>query len=136
MIEPIRVPIPEKMQKFYGKGLMLHPKMNMIVEVVENIPRGKVMTINELTKQLAQTYGADVTCPMRTGNLLKKLAKSDSAIPFWRVVKKDHTMIKFDHQGHWATILEQEGFVLEFTKANQLRIVISAHQLLRCTEVS
>lgn len=136
MIKPKLVPIPEKMQKFYGKGLMLHPKSTMVIEVVENIPRGKVMTIHELTKQLAKTYGADVTCPMRTGNLLKKLALTEAKIPFWRVVKKDHTMIKFDNYGHWATILEQEGFELEFTKSSQLKIVVSANQLLRCTEAT
>jgi len=31
MIEPKIVPVPEKMQKFYGKGKMLHPEMRMVV---------------------------------------------------------------------------------------------------------
>lgn len=66
---PKIVPVPEKMQKFYGKVQMLHAEMNMGIEVVELIPKGKVITIDTLAKHLAKTYRADVICPLRTGNI-------------------------------------------------------------------
>jgi len=136
MIEPKIVPVPEKMQKFYGKGKMLHPEMRMVVYYIELIPRGKISTIDELAKQLAKTYGADVTCPMRTGNLLKKLSKTASKTPFWRVIKKDHMMVKLDNYVYWASVLEKEGFSLEFTKSDQIKIKVEENQLFRFTETS
>jgi len=136
MIEPKIVPVPEKMQKFYGTGKMLHPEIDMVIQFVELIPRGMVATIDVLAKQLAKTYGADVTCPMRTGNHLKKLSKTDSKIPFWRVVKKDNFMIKLDNYSYWATILEKEGLALEFTKSNQIKVKATENQFFRFTVTS
>lgn len=136
MIVPKIVPVPEKMQKFYGNVQMLHPEMAMVIEVVELVPNGKVITIDALAKQLAATYGAAITCPMRTGNLLKKLSKTDSKIPFWRVIRKDHTMVKLDNYEHWATVLEKEGFSLVFTKSNQIKIMVTESQFFQLKESS
>lgn len=136
MIVPKIIPVPEKMQKFYGNGQMLHPELAMVIEVIELIPRGKVMTIDILAKQLAETYGADVTCPMRIGNLLKKLSKTESKIPFWRVIRKDHQMIKLDNYENWATILEKEGLSLEFTNSNQIKVLAAQNQFFRFTETT
>lgn len=129
MKKPKIVPVPEKMQKYYGNVQMLHPEIEMIEELVEQIPKGKFITIDVLAKKLAKTYGADVTCPMRTGNHLKKLSKIDSQTPFWRVIRTDGMMVKLDNYEHWATILETEGFVLEFTKSNQIKILTTDKQL-------
>lgn len=136
MQKPTIVSIPKKMQKYYGSGQMLHPEMEMIEEFVELIPKGKVITIDVLAKKLAKTYGADVTCPMRTGNHLKRLSKTDSKKPFWRVIRKDHMMVKLDNYEHWATILEKEGFVLEFTKSNQIRVLVAENQFFGFRETS
>lgn len=136
MIVPKIVSVPEKMQKFYGNVQMLHPEMAMVIELVERIPSGKVITIDTLAKQLAETYGADVTCPMRTGNLLKKLSKTDSKIPFWRVIRKDHMMVKLDNYEHWATVLEKEGLSLEFTNSNHIKIQVAENQFFQLIENS
>jgi len=119
------------MQKHYGNGQMLHPNIEMVKELVEQIPKGKVITIDRLAKKLAKIYKADVTCPMRTGNHLKRLSKIASQIPFWRVIKTDGTMVKLDNYEHWATILEKEGFVLEFAKSNQIKILTIENQLFQ-----
>lgn len=131
MMKPKIVPVPLKMQKFYGDGQMLHPQMAMVVELVELIPAGKVATIDSLAKQMAATYGADVTCPMRTLNLLKKLSKMPAKVPFWRVIKKDHMMVKLENYSHWASLLEQEGFKLEFTAFNHIKVVTTEEQVFR-----
>uniref|UniRef100_UPI003F5CE552 hypothetical protein n=1 Tax=Maribacter litoralis TaxID=2059726 RepID=UPI003F5CE552 len=69
------VDIPTKMEKFYGKGKMLHPSVEEIEELVKTIPKGFVATIDALAKRLATDFGTDVTCPMRTGNGIKKIAE-------------------------------------------------------------
>lgn len=135
MITPKIVPVPDKMQKFYGKGQMLHPEMIMVVELVEVIPAAKITTVDRLAKQMAKTYGADVACPLRTVNLLKKLSKMPTKVPFWRVINTDHKMLKFENYGQWATLLEQEGFELEFTKSNQIKVMTTENQVFRFTEV-
>ncbi|MDB4292965.1 MGMT family protein [Maribacter sp.] len=123
------------MQKYFGCGQMLHPEIGMVEDVIALIPKGKITTINILTKQLADLYGVDVTCPMRTGNHLKRLSKTDSQLPFWRVVRKDGTMVKFKDYEHWATVLEKEGFELKFTKSNQVSVVASESQLFRFKKI-
>ena len=62
------VSIPVKMEKFYGKGTMLHPSLDEIENLVNLIPKGKITTIDILCKRLAKDAGTNVTCPMRTGN--------------------------------------------------------------------
>jgi len=93
------VPIPTKMEKFYGSGSMLHPELDQIKDTIAKIPKGKVASIDTLGSFLAKEYGTDVTCPMRLGNGIKKLSKESldreqAEVPFWRVIKKDKKMIK------------------------------------------
>lgn len=82
MKAPKIIQIPEKMEKYYGSGNMLHPELSMVEELVDLIPRGSVATLDTLTKQLANRYGTNVTCPMRTVNHLKRLSKADTLVPF------------------------------------------------------
>lgn len=129
MKEPKIVSIPEKMEKYYGSGSMLHPEIEMVAAVVAEISVGKIMTIAMLATKLAETYGADVTCPMRTGNHLKRLSKMKTEVPFWRVIRTDRMLVKLDNYEYWATVLEKEGFALEFTKSNLIKVVVAEHQL-------
>ena len=122
------VEIPVKMEKFYGKGTMLHPSKEAIEALVKTIPRGKIATIETLCQKLAATYGTDVTCPMRTGNSIKKISENyaidtvDESLPFWRVVKKDKTVIKLKGYELWAAKIEDEGFGLSYTKAGLIKV--------------
>ncbi|NHF58000.1 hypothetical protein FK220_001520 [Flavobacteriaceae bacterium TP-CH-4] len=131
MKSPKIVAVPEKMQKYYGTGSMLHPEIGMVEEAIALVPFGKVITIDTLARALAQTYGADVTCPLRIGNHLKRLSKTASQLPFWRVVRTDGYLIKFDNWEYWATVLAKEGFVLKFTKSNQVKVGMQSHQLFQ-----
>lgn len=131
MKAPKIITIPEKMKKFYGSGNMLHPDQHMVEELVGLITKGSVATLDTLTKELANRYGANVTCPMRTVNHLKRLSRTDTLVPFWRVLKTDGTMIKLQRYEYWATVLEKEGLRLEITKSNQIKILTSENQLFR-----
>lgn len=131
MKSPKIVPVPEKMEKYFGRGTMLHPDIQMIEGLIEKIPKGKITTINSLAKRLSDDFETDVTCPMRTGNHLKKLSKIPSKLPFWRVIRTDGKMIKLDNYEHWATILEKEGFKLQFTKSYEIKVLAQDNQIFQ-----
>ena len=122
------IDIPTKMEKFYGKGTMLHPSLSEIEGLISLIPSNKVTTINHIASFLAKNHGTDVTCPMRTGNAIKKIANRftlenlDDNLPFWRVVRSDKKIFKSKNFEQWASLLEDEGFELSFTKSKNIRV--------------
>ena len=129
------VDIPIKMEKFYGKGKMLHPSVEEIEELIKTVPKGKIATIDALAKRLAKDFGTDVTCPMRTGNAIKKIAERysqdnvDFQIPFWRIVRSDKLVIKSKNFEYWASKIEDEGFKLFFTKNGSIKIDVDSNRL-------
>jgi len=129
------VDIPIKMEKFYGKGKMLHPSIIDIEELVRTIPKGSVATIDSLAKRLAKIFSIDVTCPMRTGNALKKIAERysndnmDIKIPFWRVIRSDKLVIKSKNFEFWASKIEDEGFKLIFTKSGSIKLDVDSEKV-------
>ena len=129
------VNIPEKMEKFYGTGKMLHPSVEAIEELISNIPKGYVTTIDSIAKCLAKEAGVDVNCPMRIGNVVKKISKSysneniDFKIPFWRVIRSNKEVIKTQNYEYWATLLEDEGFKLSYSKPNSIMVEVTEDKL-------
>ena len=108
-----KVTIPEKMQKFYGTGIMLHPDLEMIEDLVKHIPYGKIVTIEVLCHKMSMDHDTHVTCPMRTGNFMKsiieKRADDTSDMPFWRVIRTNHLVINSRHKELCVKKLENEG---------------------------
>lgn len=51
-----KVLIPEKMQRFYGTGTMLHPDRGMIESIIKEIPAGCIATIATLCTRLAPEF--------------------------------------------------------------------------------
>lgn len=122
------VDIPVKMERYFGEGKMLHPTMEQIEELLKKIPVGSLTTIDELAKKMASEAGTDVTCPMRTGNILKKISERysnytiDRDLPFWRVLRKDKLVIKSKNYEFSASLIEDEGFELVYTKSGAIKI--------------
>lgn len=108
-----KVAIPEKMQKFYGIGIILHPDQEMIESVIKVIPYGRIATIDSLCHRLARDHDVNVTCPMRTSNFMKAITETYSdgnAIPFWRVIRKNHMLINTNFTALCVKNLQKEGF--------------------------
>ena len=128
------VAIPSTMEKFYGKGTMLHPTIEEIEQLIKTIPRGKVATIDALTKRLSKNHGTDVTCPMRTGNGIKKIAERyvkdniDITIPFWRVIRSDQLVVKSKNQELSASLIQDEGFQLVFNTSG-IKVQVAPNRL-------
>ena len=129
------VSIPEKMEKFYGKGKMLHPSIEDIENLIKTIPKGKVSTIEALGKRLAKDYETDVTCPMRAGNSIKKISRRysneniDYKVPFWRVIRTDKCIVKTDNYEFWASKVEDEGFQLSFAKSGLIKVIVTEENM-------
>lgn len=122
-----KVSIPEKMQKFYGVGIMLHPDIEMVEELVKLIPHGKVATIDTICQKLAGDYGAKVTCPMRTASAIKSIAEltslNDVSVPFWRIIRKNHLLINSSQIERCVDNLVQEGFKLSQTAKGDFKLM-------------
>lgn len=77
------------------KILIVNPIV--IKEQIEAIPRGQQKTVPHIRDELAQQFGADMTCPMSSGIFVRIVAEAawdehlagkplEKITPFWRVV--------------------------------------------------
>jgi len=80
----------------WGAGTMVIPAPREVDAVMRSVPRGKLITINEIRAALAKTHGATVGCPITTGIfawIAAHAAKEGAAAgkkkttPYWRTLK-------------------------------------------------
>ncbi len=64
---PKVVEITERMSKRWGTGTCVIPAPIEVDEIMRKVPRGKLITINEIREILAEKHGASIACPMTTG---------------------------------------------------------------------
>lgn len=98
--QPKVVKISPSMARF-GKGTMLIPTPKLVDDLLREVPKGKLVTIGEIRKRLANDFAADVTCPLTTGifvRIVAEAAEEDRAggrqriTPYWRVIKDDGSL--------------------------------------------
>lgn len=95
----------------------------------------KWLLLTLLCRKLSLDFGADVTCPMRTGNAIKKLTEKyvqhgpEAAIPFWRVIRSNEMLINSKHLETCAKRLEKEGFKLHYTEKGEIKVHIEDGQV-------
>lgn len=96
MLEDVIVPISPEREKFFGcAGRMLLPCPGTVAAVVKELPRGKVATLERLRQELARRASVEVACPFQTKQALLALAHQASAVPVWRLVKKNGELLKY-----------------------------------------
>jgi hypothetical protein len=85
-----------KMTKRWGTGVMVIPAPREVDELMRKVPRGKLVTINELRAALAGKHSADFACPITTGIFawIAAHAAEEAAAeggkkitPYWRTLK-------------------------------------------------
>jgi alkylated DNA nucleotide flippase Atl1 len=95
--EPKIVDIPPRMRRQWGEGKMLIPRPFDVDTLVREVPRGKLVTVNQIRARLASDAGADCTCPMVTGMFLRIAAEAaeedrkagkSRITPYWRVLRQ------------------------------------------------
>ena len=93
---PKVVPIEGKMTRRWGEGTVVIPAPREVDEVMRRVPKGRVVTINEIRAFLAQRHGATIGCPITTGIfawIAANAAAEDAAAgrkritPYWRILK-------------------------------------------------
>lgn len=112
--------ITEKMRKRWGSGTIVIPAPVEVDELMRKVPRGKVITINEVRNALAKRHKATICCPMTTGIFAsiaahaaqeqKQQGKKD-VTPYWRTLRKGG-VINPKYPGGLEgqkKLLEQEG---------------------------
>ena len=91
-----------------------HPKD--IYTIMKKIPKGKLITTNEIRELLAKKYNVDTACPLTTGIFVNICANAsielNDYMPYWRTLKSNGELNpKFPNAPlEQVTLLEKEGF--------------------------
>jgi hypothetical protein len=89
-------PVCGKMTKRWGTGTMVIPAPTEVDALMKRVPKGRLVTINELRSALASQHKADFACPITTGIFAwiaaHAAAEAETAgvkriTPYWRVLK-------------------------------------------------
>jgi hypothetical protein len=93
---PKVVAITPGMRKQWGTGTVVIPAPAEVDEIMKRVPKGKLITINDIRVILARRHGANIGCPITTGlfaSLAAGAAAEDEAqgkkriTPYWRTLK-------------------------------------------------
>lgn len=88
--------IEGKMTTRWGTGTMVIPAPCEVDKLMRLVPKGKLVTINELRAALARKHGVNIACPITTGIFswiaahAAAEATADGAkriTPYWRTLK-------------------------------------------------
>jgi alkylated DNA nucleotide flippase Atl1 len=112
--------ITEKMSQKWATGTVVIPAPREVDEVMRKVPRGKIITINEIRKILAQKHGATIGCPITTGIFVWIAANAaaeasregrEKITPYWRTLKSGGEINEKYPGGAEAQkeLLEKEG---------------------------
>ena len=111
---------PEAAAKWGGKTMVVPTPME-VDALMKKVPRGKVVTINEIRKALAKKHKTDLGCPLTSGIFAWIAAHAaeeergkgmENITPYWRTLKaKGELNPKYPGGIHQQkTFLENEGF--------------------------
>jgi len=88
--------ITEKMSKRWGTGTVAIPAPEEVDEIMKKVPKGKLITINEIRAILARKHDATIGCPITTGIFAWIAAHAaeeaaaegkEDITPYWRTLK-------------------------------------------------
>ena len=115
--------IPTAMEKNWGKGTLVIPAPIEVDALMRRVPKGKVITVNDIRAALAKKHHATIGCPMTTGIFARiaacaaeeQRAQGDKDItPYWRTLKAGGVINEKYPGGAeaQAKLLEKEGHVV------------------------
>jgi len=88
--------ITDKMSKRWGTGTVVIPAPTEVDEMMKKVPKGNLITLNEIRIALAKKHNATIGCPLTTGIFAwiaanaaeeeKEKGRKDTA-PYWRTLK-------------------------------------------------
>ena len=88
--------ITDNMSQRWGTGTFVIPAPREVNEIMRQVQKGKLTTINEIRKTLAKKHGTSIACPITTGifawvsaNAAEEAYASGTKdiTPWWRTLK-------------------------------------------------
>ena len=130
---PKVVEINDRMSKRWGVGTVCIPAPIEVDEIMKKVPRGKLITVNQIRETVARKHGATIGCPLTTGiflNIVAKAAEEAAAegeqniTPYWRTLKSGGQLNENYPGGveSQATHLREEGHIVETGRGKKLRV--------------
>ena len=68
--------IPKKLEKSWGIGKFVMPTPLEVNDLMKKVPKGKLMTINQIRKKFATKYKTTTACPIVTGIFVNVVARA------------------------------------------------------------
>lgn len=124
---PKIVNLNEKDQKRLNAKTMVIPKPIDVYNIMKQIPKGKLITTNEIRQILAKKYNVDTACPLTTGIFVNISANAafelNDNMPYWRTLKSNGELNpKFPNAPkEQIVLLENEGFEI-ISKGKKIKI--------------
>jgi len=93
---PKVLPIDETKTKRWGTGTFVIPAPTEVDELMRSVPKGRLLTIDEIRSALAAKHKATIACPLTTGIFawIAAHAAAEAAAagqkritPYWRTLK-------------------------------------------------
>jgi hypothetical protein len=130
--------IEGKLTTRWGIGTVLIPAPIEVDAVMRSVPKGKLITINDIRCRLAKKHGATIGCPITTGIfslIAARAAEEDEAegkkriTPYWRTLKVGGELnpkypggleaikVRLEAEGHKVIQKRKRMFVLDFERA-------------------
>jgi len=122
--------ITANMSQRWGTGTVVIPAPREVDEIMRSVPRGKLITINQIRERLAKRHGASIGCPITTGifaSIAARAAEEAAAegkkdiTPYWRTLKVGG-MLNEKYPGGVAAQakrLREEGHIIEADKSGK-----------------
>ncbi len=119
------------MSKRWGTGTCVIPAPIEVDEIMRSVPKGRLITINQIRESLARKHGATIGCPITTGifcNIAARAAEEDAGeggkeiTPYWRTLKSKGELNEKYPGGveAQAARLQSEGHILESNRSGKL----------------
>jgi alkylated DNA nucleotide flippase Atl1 len=127
---PKIVEITGKMSTRWGTGTVVIPAPREVDEIMRSVPKGSLITINQIRARLAERHGATIGCPITTGifaGIAARAAGEDAAegkkdiTPYWRTLKVGGVLNEKYPGGveAQAARLKAEGHTIDIGKNNK-----------------
>ncbi len=121
---PRVVEITGKMSTRWGTGTVCIPAPREADEIMRRVPRGKLITMNQIREVVAKKHGATIGCPITTGIFAHIAARAAEEMvaegkthitPYWQTLKVGGQLNEKYPGGveTQASHLEAEGHTIE-----------------------
>ena len=124
-------PVDDLLKKWglIGDSVVLAPGTD-VNGIMQSVPRGKLITLNQICERLAVKHGAKYCCTLTTGIFVTTAANAaeemGSDVPYWRTIKNTGELNPKYPGGaeRQKTLLEDEGHTIIQKGKKHIRYVV------------